>query len=85
MIYPPKCNLSGIGSAVSADCNESSQQSVICHGEQLYLHEYHFYTAPPFSASIAVGQNLFRTANLIGLCWPEALLFQNWGSLLVLF
>ena len=33
----------------------------------------------------AVGQNLFRTSNLIGSCWPEALLFQIWGSLLVLF
>ena len=33
----------------------------------------------------AVGQNLFRTCNLIGSCWPEALLFQSWGSLLVLF
>ena len=32
-----------------------------------------------------VGQNLFRTSNLIGSCWPEALLFQSWGSLLVLF
>ena len=33
----------------------------------------------------SVGQNLFRTSNLIGPCWPEALLFQSWGSLLVLF
>ena len=33
----------------------------------------------------AVGQNLFRTSNLIGSCWPEALLFQSWGSLLVFF
>ena len=32
-----------------------------------------------------VGQNLFTTSNLIGSCWPEALLFQSWGSLLVLF
>ena len=32
-----------------------------------------------------VGQNLFRTSNLIGSCWPKALLFQRWGSLLVLF
>ena len=32
-----------------------------------------------------VGQNLFRTSNLTGSCWPEALLFQSWGSLLVLF
>ena len=35
--------------------------------------------------NVAVGQNLFRTSNLIGSCWPEALLFQSWGSLLVLF
>ena len=35
--------------------------------------------------TISVGQNLFRTSNLIGSCWPEALLFQSWGSLLVLF
>ena len=35
--------------------------------------------------NFAVGQNLFRTSNLIGSCWPEALLFQSWGSLLVLF
>ena len=34
---------------------------------------------------ISVGQNLSRTSNLIGSCWPEALLFQSWGSLLVLF
>ena len=34
---------------------------------------------------VAVGQNLFRTSNLIGACWTEALLFQIWGSLLVLF
>ena len=34
---------------------------------------------------IPVAQNLFRTSNLIGSCWPEALLFQSWGSLLVLF
>ena len=33
----------------------------------------------------SVGQNLFRTFNLIGSCWPEALFFQIWGSLLVLF
>ena len=33
----------------------------------------------------AVGQNLFRTSNLIGSCWPEALLFQSLGSLSVLF
>ena len=35
----------------------------------------------------AGGQNLliFRTSNLIGSCWPEVLLFQSWGSLLVLF
>ena len=33
-----------------------------------------------------VGQNLFRTSHdLIGSCWPDALLFQSWGSLLVLF
>ena len=32
-----------------------------------------------------VGQNLFRTSNSIGSCWPEALLFQSWGPLLVLF
>ena len=35
--------------------------------------------------SNSVGQNLFRTSNLIGSCWPEALLFQSWGSLLALF
>ena len=35
--------------------------------------------------TISVGKNLFRTSNLIGSCWPEALLFQGWGSLLVLF
>ena len=35
--------------------------------------------------TISVGQNLFRASNLIGSCWPEALLFQSWGSLLVLF
>ena len=35
--------------------------------------------------NFAVGQNLFSTSNLIGSCWPEALLFQSWGSLLVLF
>ena len=34
---------------------------------------------------VSVGQNLFRTSNLIGSCWHEALLFQSWGSLLVLF
>ena len=33
----------------------------------------------------SVGQNLFRTSNLIGAFWPEALLFQRWGSLLVVF
>ena len=33
----------------------------------------------------SVGQKLFRTSNLIGSCWPEALLFQSWCSLLVLF
>ena len=33
----------------------------------------------------SVGQNLVRTSNSIGSCWPEALLFQSWGSLLVLF
>ena len=32
-----------------------------------------------------VGQNLFRTSNLIGSCRPKALLFQSWGSFLVLF
>ena len=32
-----------------------------------------------------VGQNLFRTSNLIGSCWPETLLSQSWGSLLVMF
>ena len=32
-----------------------------------------------------VSPNLFKTSNLIGSCWPEALLFQRWGSLLVLF
>ena len=32
-----------------------------------------------------VSQNLFRTSNLIDSCWPKALLFQSWGSLLVLF
>ena len=31
------------------------------------------------------GQNLFTTSNLIGSCWPEALLSQSWGSSLVLF
>ena len=35
--------------------------------------------------SNSVGQNFFRTSNLIGPCWPKALLFQSWGSLLVLF
>ena len=35
--------------------------------------------------NFAVGQNLFTTSNLIGSCWPKALLFQSWGSLLVLF
>jgi len=35
--------------------------------------------------SKAFGQNLFRTTNLISSCWPEALLFQSLGSLLVLF
>ena len=35
--------------------------------------------------AIPVGQNLFRTSNLTGSCWPEALLFQSWGSLSVLF
>ena len=29
--------------------------------------------------------NLFRTSNLIGSCWCEALLFKSWGSLLVFF
>ena len=33
----------------------------------------------------SLGQNLFSTSNLIGSCWPEALLFQSWGSLLLLF
>ena len=32
-----------------------------------------------------VGQNLFRTSNFIGSCWPKALLFQGWGLLLVWF
>ena len=36
-------------------------------------------------AKISVGENFFGTSNLIGSCWPEALLFQSWGSLLVLF
>ena len=35
--------------------------------------------------NVAVGQNLFRSSNLIGSCWPEALLFQSWDLLLVLF
>ena len=35
--------------------------------------------------TISVGQNLFRTSNLIGFYWPEALLFQSWGSFVVLF
>ena len=35
--------------------------------------------------NVAVGQNLFRSSNLIGSCWPEALLFQSRDSLLVLF
>ena len=35
--------------------------------------------------NFAVGQNLFATSNLISSCWPEALLFESWGSLLVLF
>ena len=37
--------------------------------------------------TISVGQNLFRTSNLIGSCWPKlrALLFQSWGSFVVLF
>ena len=29
--------------------------------------------------------NLFETTNLIASCWPEVLLFQRWGLLLVLF
>ena len=37
------------------------------------------------SSIFSVGQNLLRTSNLIGFCWPEALLFQSWGSLLVVF
>ena len=37
------------------------------------------------SLNVAVGQNLLGTSNLIGSCWPKALLFQSWGSLLVLF
>ena len=28
-----------------------------------------------------VGQNLFRTSNLIGSCSPGALSFQSWGSM----
>ena len=32
-----------------------------------------------------VSPNLFKTTNLIGSCWPEVLLFQRWGFLLVLF
>ena len=36
-------------------------------------------------AKISVGENFFRTSNLIGSCWPDVLLFQSWGSLLVLF
>ena len=43
------------------------------------------YDDPSKNPDFAVGQNLFRTSNLIGSCWPEALLFQSWGSLLVLF
>ena len=35
--------------------------------------------------NFAVGQNLFRTSNLIGSCWPEALLFQSWGLLFLEF
>ena len=32
---------------------------------------------------ISVGQNLFRTSNLLGSCWPEAPLFQSWGSFFI--
>ena len=39
----------------------------------------------PCKVISTAGQNLFRTSNLIGSRWSEALLFQSWGSLLVLF
>ena len=44
--------------------------------------EFALGTVPQINS---VGQNLFRTSNLIGSCWPKAVLFQSWGSLLVLF
>ena len=43
------------------------------------------YPKRMMKAIYSVDQNLFRTFNLIGSCWPEALLFQSWCSLLVLF
>ena len=32
-----------------------------------------------------VSPNFFKASNLIGSCWPEVLLFQRLGLLLVLF
>ena len=51
--------------------------------DEEFLPLYNEYSSK--NPGFAVGQNLFRTSNLIGSCWPEALLFQSWGSLLVLF
>ena len=36
-------------------------------------------------SSVAWEKTSIRTSNLKGSCWPEALLFQRLGSLLVLF
>ena len=57
------------------------EENKISDEEFLLLYDEYPSKNPDF----AVGQNLFRTSNLIGYCWPEALLFQSWGSLLVLF
>ena len=61
---------------------------MLCYEENMISDEeflllYNEYSSK--NTDFAVGQNLFRTSNLIGSCWPEALLFQSWGSLLVLF
>ena len=56
------------------------EENMISDEEFLLL--YNEYSSK--NTDFAVGQNLFRTSNLIGSCWPEALLLQSWCSLLVL-
>ena len=43
------------------------------------------FASPTLTLLVTVSPNLFKTSNLIGSCWSEALLFQRWVSLLVLF